>query len=86
MNEEENCYKPVKVNNFWNNNYIEYEGNSDRNKTISVEEHLNNIRPYLKGIIDNLKKSDTWKIQLTIANNCISSIGNDEEKSNSFKK
>ena len=34
---------------------------------------------FLKDIINNLKKSDTWKIQLTIANNFISSIDNDEE-------
>ena len=27
----------------------------------------------------HLKKSDTWKTQLTIANKCISSIYNDEE-------
>ena len=45
-----------------------------------VEEYLNKIRPYLKNIINNLKKSDTWKIQLTIANNFISSIDNDEER------
>ena len=38
--EEENYYKPVRVNNFWSNNYIEYESNSDRNKTLSVEEYL----------------------------------------------
>ena len=30
-------------------------------------------------IINNLKKSDTWKVQLTIANNFFSSIDNDEE-------
>ena len=77
--EEENYYKPVRVSNFWSNNYIEYESNGDRNKTLSVEEYLNKIRPYLKDIINNLKKSDTWKIQLTIANNFISSIDNDEE-------
>ena len=35
------------------------------------------IRPYL--IINNLKKPDTWKIQLAIANNFISFIDNDEE-------
>ena len=29
--------------------------------------------------MNNLKKSDTQKIQLTIANNLISSIDNDEE-------
>ena len=56
-----------------------YESNADRNKAPSVEEHLNKIRLYLKDIINNLKKSDTWKIQLSIANNFISSIDNDEE-------
>ena len=76
--EEENYYKPVRVSNFWSNNYIEYESNGDRNKTLSVEEYLNKIRPYLKDIINNLKKSDTWKSQLTIANNFIFSIDNDE--------
>ena len=30
--------------------------------------------------MNNHKKSDTWKIQLTIANNFISSIDNDEER------
>ena len=37
------------------------------------------MRQYLQDIINNLKKSDTWKIQLTIANNFISSIDIDEE-------
>ena len=78
--EEKNYYKPVRVSNFWSNNYIEYESNGDRNKALSVEEYLNKIRPYLKDIINNLKKSDMQKIQLTIANNFISSIDNDEER------
>ena len=60
--QEENYYKPVRVSNFWSNNYIEHESNSDRNKTLSAEEYLNKTRPYLKEIINNLKKSDTWKI------------------------
>ena len=29
--------------------------------------------------MNNLKKSDTWKIQLTISNNFNSSLDNDEE-------
>ena len=33
----------------------------------------------MKDIINNLKKSQTWKIELTIANNFISSVNNDEE-------
>ena len=60
-------------------NNIEYKSRGDTNKTLSVEEYLNKIRPSLKDIINNLKKSDTWKIQLTTENNFISSIDNAEE-------
>ena len=37
------------------------------------------MRPNLQDVINNLKKSVTWKIQLTIANSFISSIDNDED-------
>ena len=77
---EENYHKPVRVSNFWIGNYIEYKSNGDRNKTLLVEEYLNKIRPYLKDIINNLKKSDTWKIQLIIANSFVSSLDNDGER------
>ena len=88
--EEENYYKPVRAKNIWRSNYIEYKSNGDINKRLSVEEYLNKVRPYLKDLINNVKKSDTWKIQLTIANNVISSLGNDEggvtdSKSNNIK-
>ena len=78
--EEKNYYKLLRVTYSWNNNNLEYESNDDRNKTLSVEEYLNKIRSYLKDIINNLKKSDTWEIQLTIANNFISSVDHDEER------
>ena len=35
IEEEENYYGPVRASNFWGKNYIEYESNSDRNKSIS---------------------------------------------------
>ena len=38
------------------------------------------MRPYLKHITNNLKKSGTWKIQLTIANKFISPIDNNEKR------
>ena len=50
---------------------IECESNGDRSKTLSAEEYLNKIRPFLKflrflkDIIKTLKKYDTWEIQLT---------------------
>ena len=37
------------------------------------------FKPYLRDIIINLQKSDTWKIQLTIAINFISSKDDNEE-------
>ena len=50
-------------------------------KTPVVEEYINKIRLYLKNIINNLKKSDTWKIQVTITINFISSkYDNDKER------
>ena len=61
--EEENYYKPVRLNNFWNKNYSEYKSNSDKNRIISVEENLNKIKPYLRDLVNDHKQSDTWKIQ-----------------------
>ena len=66
-------------------NLIEYESNGDGNKTLLVEEYLNKIRPFLKflrflkDIMYNLKRSDTWKIELTKTINFMSSIDNNEE-------
>ena len=76
--EEEKNYKPAKVNNFGVTMLLKKESYGDKNKTLSVEEYLNKIRPYFKDI-NNLKNFDTLKIQLTIANNYISSTDNDEE-------
>ena len=48
-------------------------------KHYQLRKYLNKIRPYLKDIIHNLKKTDMWKFQLTIAINFVSSKDNDEE-------
>ena len=36
----ESYHNPVRLSNFCSNNYIQYESNSDRNKTLSVEDIL----------------------------------------------
>ena len=41
---------------------MEYESNGNRNKTLSIEEYLNKVSPYLKDIGINLKKSNIWKV------------------------
>ena len=70
----------MTVNNFWSNSYIEYKRYDDRSKTLSVEEYLDKTRPYSKDIINDLKKSGTWKIQLTITINFISSKDDNDEE------
>ena len=77
---EDDYYKPISVGNFWNNNYMKYGSNGDRNKNLSVEEYLNEIKPYLRDIIITLQKSGKGKIQLTIAISFIPSKGVDDER------
>ena len=40
---EEEHYKLVRIGNFWSSNYIEYESNGNRDKTLSTDEYLNKI-------------------------------------------
>ena len=58
---------------------IECESNSDRNENLSVKEYLNKIKRYLRDMIIDLQKSDTWKVQLAIAIAFVSSKNIDEE-------
>ena len=69
----------MHVDNFWNNNCIEYKSNGDENTILSVEEYVNKIRPYLRDLVNDFKQSDTWKIQLTITVNFISSKDDNDE-------
>ena len=36
----EDYYKTVRVGNFWNNKYIKYEINGDKNKNLLIKEYL----------------------------------------------
>ena len=60
--QEKDFYKPKRISNSWNNKCIEYENNGDKNRNLSLDEYVNKIEPYLRNMIINLQKSDTWKI------------------------
>ena len=32
LEQKDDYYKPIRVGNFWNNSYTEFESNGDRNK------------------------------------------------------
>ena len=59
---DEDYYKPIKTNDAFNSNYIEYESKGDKNKTLSIKEYLNMIRPYLRDIINDHKTQGKWKV------------------------
>ena len=59
--EEENYYNPVRLNNFWSNDCIEYKSNGDKNRILSVEVYIDKIRPSLKDITNDLKKNLTHR-------------------------
>ena len=78
--EEKDYYKPLRVSNFRNNNYIEYDSNENKNRNVSLDEYFNRIKPYLRNMIIDFQSSDTWKFQLTIAINFIYSKDYEEER------
>ena len=49
---ENDYYKPILVKSFHNDGYKEYESRGDMTKSLSIEEHLDKIIPYLKELID----------------------------------
>lgn len=55
-----------QIVNVFANNYIEYENNGDKNKTLSIKKYFVEYKSYLKDI-KNLKKIDIWKVQSKIA-------------------
>ena len=56
------------------------ERSDDKKRDLSLDGDLNNIKPYVRNIITDLQNSDTWKIQLKIAINFISSKDSEEER------
>ena len=63
LGESKDYYKPIKPVISFNDNYIEYKSNGDKNKNLSPKEYLDIIEPYLSDIINDHKK---WKIQLAM--------------------
>ena len=64
--ELEDLYKPVRVVNFYGNNYIEYVVNGDENKTLLIKEYQDKIKPYWgynKPL--QLSKNDNFSIKTT---------------------
>ena len=44
-----------RIGNAFSSNYIEYNSNGEKHKSLSIKEYLNMIRPYLNGITNYYK-------------------------------
>ena len=55
---KEDYYKPLRTGNAFSSNYIEYESNGDKDKTLSIEDYHDEIRPYLNNLIDSINNGN----------------------------
>ena len=70
---KKDVYKSIKICGAFSDNFVEYQSNGNRNRSISIARYLNNIREHLRKLINDKKKSGEWKIQLIMKINFISS-------------
>ena len=72
------CNRPLRIGNAFSSNYIEYKSNGDKDKSLSIKEYLDMIRPYLSDILNDYKTQGEWKIHLTMVINFFSSKDSEE--------
>ena len=53
---EKDYHKPENLDKFYSDSFNIYEISVDENKTRSIEEYLDKIRPYLRDFIKDLRK------------------------------
>ena len=56
-------YEPILIKTGFDNNYLEYR--SEGNNSLSFEEYINLIKPYLNDLINDKKEKGEWKLQLS---------------------
>ena len=59
---DEYYYKPITINDNFNNNYIQYESKGNKDKILTINEYLDMIRPYLSDKINKHKPQGEWKL------------------------
>ena len=64
---EKDQYKQVRNGNGFSSNYIEYKSNGEKDKTLSIKDDLDEIKPYLGEWRSHTQGE--WKIHLTITIN-----------------
>ena len=70
-------FKPILVESSFKENYKYYESIGDKSKSLSVEQYVDMIKPYLSNLINENKAIETssneWKTQINMHVNFVSS-------------
>ena len=75
--------KPNEIRDTHEGRYVEYK--SEKDSKSSLKGYLEKIRPQLHVMIDDLKKSLEWKMNLTIKPKFMSSTDSNEKQTMCFK-
>ena len=62
---EEDYYKPTEVKSAFDGSYMLYESRGDKDTILALYEYFDEIKPYLKDMINDYKFKGEWKIQIT---------------------
>ena len=44
--DEEDYYRPIRIGNAFSNDYVAYESNADKDKTLSSEDYLDKLNHF----------------------------------------
>ena len=69
-------YKPIEVKSSFKCNYVKYESNGDKDRSLAIS--LMKVGPFLYDLIDFYKENGEWKIQLSMQVNFISDNNDDK--------
>ena len=86
LSNDKDYHKAIIVKSAFNNKYVKYESNGERDKILTPDEYLNMIKPHLVEMINDRKNKGEWKIQLTAIINFISSKPDSDETRNMYIK
>ena len=71
-------YKPIDVKSSFEGNYVNYQSNGDKDRSLAITFYLMKVEPFLCDFIYFYKENGEWKIQLSIQVNFIADNNDDK--------
>ena len=71
-------YKPIEAKSSFKGNYVKYESNGDKDRSLSIALYFLKVEPFLYDLIDFYKAIGEWKIQLSMQVNFIADNNDDK--------